>query len=471
MEIIKKLHDDPNFYVRAMFGVRPTEQQEEALRLVARRGAHIAIRSGHGTGKSAFLSWVILWMLTTRTQVVVPCTAPSAHQLFDVLWQELRRWLSRMPTHIELEGGTQVLMGAALEMTNDRLFVRGRTYDYAVARTARVENPDALQGFHAENVCYVIDEASGVPEEVFQVAEGALTGSGSRAVLAGNPTRLDGYFYDLFNRQGMGSGWHLLHWSSVDSPLVDGGYAERLAQRYGVGSNVYRVRVLGEFPTAEADQFIPLEVVLRCVGRDMPEGSPVVWGLDPAYTGADETVLCARHGMVVKWVYTVRDMDTMQVVNWVINRYHDTRSAERPEVIVVDMNGFGAGVFDRLRELRYPVMGVRLGERPSSKEVYKNLRAELWGLLKGLLESRAISLPDDDDLVAQISALKYLITDKGVIQLEKKSDLRRRLGVSPDRADALVLTLAYRPDERGYYGFGMVQDGASLRVINTWEVL
>ncbi len=165
----------------------------------------MAIRSGHGVGKTAFLSWLVLWWLLTRLPTKVVCTANTAHQLSDVLWSEIGKWHRKLP-----EG-----MRRLLEIKSDKIELAGVPDSFAVARTSRREQPEALQGFHSENLLFVIDEASGVPDIVFEVGQGALSTEGAKVVMTGNPTRTTGYFYDAFNKNrkpctAFSMPWHFL---------------------------------------------------------------------------------------------------------------------------------------------------------------------------------------------------------------------------------------------------------------------
>ena len=182
--ILRWRAEGPALFAQQALGASPTEQQWQASReLVKTR--RVSIRSGHGTGKSAFMAWTILWALVCYHPVKVPVTAPTGHQLSDVLWAELAMWWRKMPPDLMAE----------FEWAAERFYRKDVPQEaFAAARTSRPEKPEALQGFHAENVVFVIDEASGIPDEVFQVAEGALSTDGAFVVMAANPTRMDGYF-------------------------------------------------------------------------------------------------------------------------------------------------------------------------------------------------------------------------------------------------------------------------------------
>ncbi len=420
--------DDPAAFARSVLRLEPTAQQAEFFGELAKPGARVAVRSGHGTGKSTALAVSALWFLSTRKDALVPCTAPTAHQLQDVLWRELRRLITRMDEDCR----------ALFSVTSDRITLKDSA-GMIVARTARPENPDALQGFHAPEILFVIDEAAGVADVIFEVARGALSTPSARVALTGNPTRLIGYFHNAFH--GARNTWARLVFSCLDSPLVGPDYPQEIAEEYGPESDVYRVRVLGEFPLQGANNLIPLELVDKAMSREAPPFMPVgvsrVFGVDPAWTGPDRSAVVCRDGLVARVVFTVRGADTSQLAEMVARRAEELR----PDMIFVDQTGIGAGVLDQIRRLGFPVTGVPFAGRPIDANRFANKRAEIWWKMMEWLKEEAILEPNRelrDDLIAP----DYLINAVGKIQLERKDEIRRRGHASPDLADALALTFA-----------------------------
>lgn len=432
---------DPLRFVRAVIGADPTEQQIEGLRAIRDPGSHVSIRSGHGTGKSSELSWIALWFLCCFPDCKIPCTAPSAHQLQDILWSELSYWHNLMIEPYK----------SMIEITYDKAWVTSlKETNFMVPRTARADKPEALQGFHGHNLLFEIDEASGVPDKVFEVAEGSLSTPGAREILAGNPTRTAGYFYDTHHSQR--AHYTCLHWSSIDSPLVAPVYIEKMASKYGVESDIYRVRVMGDFPRSEPDQFIPLDLLEEAVVREVEGFGPHVWGLDPAWLGGDETALAKRQGYVIHEIKGVYGFEPMQVVGWLENEYRATKRDERPELINIDSIGMGAGIYSRAKEIGLPVRAVNVAEATSAKKKYHRLRDELWGNYKDWLLERCCKIPNDDDLIGQSSTIKYNpFHSGGVTKIESKKELRDRGKPSPDRADAVCLTFYHAPIQVSSY--------------------
>ena len=301
----------------------------------------------------------------------------------------------------------------------------------------------AFQGFHSENLLFIVDEASGVDDKIFEVGEGAMSTPRAKTVLAGNPTRASGYFFEAFHRAR--AAWTALRVSCADSSLVAPKYAESMAERYGTDSNVYRVRVLGEFPTAEDDAVIPLDWCESAVRRDVApfEDIRVIWGLDVARFGSDRTALAKRRANVlaepVRWW---QGKNLMQVAGLVFDAYHAAEDDDRPGEILVDSIGLGAGVVDRLHELGLPARGINVGESPAAGERYNRLRDELWWRAREWFEARDCIIPDDPSLIAELSLPKYRFTSAGKLQIESKDELKSRGVQSPDLADAFCLTFA-----------------------------
>ncbi|MDR1745490.1 MAG: hypothetical protein LBS30_07040 [Planctomycetota bacterium] len=419
---------DPACFAQLALGLTPTEQQAEFLGALAKPGARVAVRSGHGTGKSTALAVAALWFLSTRRDALVPCTAPTAHQLQDVLWRELRRLVAGMDEEHR----------APFQITSDRIQLKGSA-GMIVGRTARPENPDALQGFHAPEILFVIDEAAGVNDVIFEVARGALSTPSARVALAGNPTRLGGYFHSAFH--GARESWTGLCFSCLDSPLVAAEYAGEMAREFGEDSDVYRVRVLGEFPKSGVYNLIPLDLVEQAMERTLPatfhNPAPRVFGVDPAWLGSDRSAVVLRQGVAARVILTVRGEDTTRLAGLVARH----AAEQRPDVIFVDQTGVGAGVYDQLRRAWPDTVGVAFAQRALDADRFINRRAEMWWQLREWLEKDAV-LEARRDLRNDLIAPEYHYTFAGKIQLESKDAMRRRGIASPDLGDALALTFA-----------------------------
>lgn len=425
--------DGPVLFVTEILGVTPLEYQADLLRAVARGERKISVRSGHGLGKSTTLSWAMLWFILFRFPCKVVVTAPTTAQLYDALFAELKRWINEMPEALK----------TLLEVKTDRVeLVAAPAEAFISCRTSRAETPEALAGVHSENVLLVADEASGVPEQVFEAASGSMSGHSATTILAGNPTRVSGTFFETHHR--LADYWYTLHWSCLTSPLVSKDFIEEMRLRYGEESNAFRIRVLGEFPLGDDDTIIPLHLAEAAVGRDIavsPTSRPV-WSLDVARFGSDRTVLGKRVGNVVTDLEAWRGLDLMATVGRVKAQYDGLLPSQRPTEILVDSIGLGSGVVDRMRELGMPVRGINVSEAPAFGATYANLRTELIFRARAWLEQRGSRLPDDKELISELTSIRYSFSSTGKMKAEGKDDMRKRGLRSPDKADAIFLLFA-----------------------------
>jgi len=425
--------DDPVLFVREVLGAEPLPYQAEFLEAISSGERRISIRSGHGTGKSTSASWAMLWYLLMRFPNKVVVTAPTSGQLFDALFAELKRWIGELPKPVQ----------DLLTVKSDRVELAAAPSEMFIsARTSRAETPEALAGVHSDNVLLVVDEASGVPEKVFEAAAGSMSGHNATTILLSNPTRSTGTFYESQTR--MSGTWWTQRWSCVDSPLVSDEFVDEMRERYGEESNAFRIRVLGEFPLADDDTIIPFHLVDAAMNRDIEidKDRRPVWAVDPARFGSDRTAFCKRVGSVITEIKSWRGLDLMQTVGRVMAEYEALNPSSRPSEILVDSIGVGSGVVDRLRELGAPVRGVNVAESPSMGETYNNLRTELWFKTKAWLEDRSCKIPQDDELLADLTGIRYSFTSSGKMAAESKDQMRRRGLRSPDLADAVCLTMA-----------------------------
>ena len=428
---IAKLKDAPVEFVKKILGATPDEWQAETLTALA-TNSRVAIRSGHGVGKTTLESWAVLWFLFTRPFCKVPCTAPTIQQLYKILWSELDKWIKRSPMLVEM-----------FEWTKTELRFRDAPARWlALARTAA--KPENLAGFHDDHLLFVLDEASGIDDSIFEAVEGALTGSDNKLLMCGNPTRNSGFFKRAFFEDR--ELYFTKKVSSGESARVSSDYCRRLIKSYGEDSDVVRVRVLGEFPKTEADGLIPLELVEAAAAREADLRGELVIGVDVARFGNDETVLQPRLGNAALPFESYRKADTMATVGRVLNlveRLMKEKNCARAGVNVDD-TGVGGGVTDRLREvlreknLRVTVTACNNGAKPRDAH-YSNWGSESYFNLRERFVAGEISIPRDDELIAQLTARKYTVASNGKLTLERKDEFKKRIGRSPDRADALAL--------------------------------
>jgi hypothetical protein len=406
----------------------------------------LAVASGRGIGKSALVAWLILWMLSTRLGSTTIVTANTEQQLRSRTWAELGKWLTlSINNHWFTKTATTIKPEAWFEEALKRDLKIDTGYYYAQAQLWSEENPDAFAGIHSNyGVCLIMDEASGIPAPIYSVSEGFFTEPTENRYwfTFSNPRRNTGPFYDSFHSKR--KFWEL---EQIDSRTVEGtdqNLFQSMLEQYGEDSTVARVEVLGEFPHADDDAVIPMELARAALGRDvaLTSSDPIVWGLDVARFGGDNSALCIRQGNTVFEIKTFKSMDLMQLCGAVKNLYDDATAISKPQEILVDVIGLGSGVVDRLSEQNLPVRGVNVAESPATSKNYLNLRAELWFAIKDWLAQRDCRLPYDDELVAELVAPSYKYTSTGKIKIESKEEMKKRGIKSPDKADALALTMA-----------------------------
>jgi hypothetical protein len=406
----------------------------------------LAVASGRGIGKSALVSWLILWMLSTRLGSTTIVTANTEQQLRSRTWAELGKWLTlAINSHWFTKTATTIKPDGWFEEALKRDLKIDTGYYYAQAQLWSEENPDAFAGIHSSyGVCLIMDEASGIPAPIYSVSEGFFTEPTENRFWCtfSNPRRNTGPFYESFTSKR--KFWNL---EQIDSRTVEGTdqkLFQTMLEQYGEDSTVARVEVRGEFPNADDDSVIPMELARNAVDRDvaLTTKAPIVWGLDVARFGGDNSALCIRQGNTVLEIKTFKSMDLMQLCGAVKNLYDDSTVIEQPQEILIDVIGLGSGVVDRLAEQNLPVRGVNVAEAPSTKKNYLNLRAELWFAIKDWLVLRNCRLPNDDELVSELAAPSYKYTSTGKIKIESKDEMKKRGVKSPDKADALALTMA-----------------------------
>jgi hypothetical protein len=270
-----------------------------------------------------------------------------------------------------------------------------------------------------------------------------MSGHNAVTLLLGNPVRSSGFFYDTHTR--LSDEWTTFQVACTDSPRVSDEYVKEMAMRYGEDSNVYRIRVIGEFPKGDDDTVIAMDLLESALNRDVAPSdyAPMIWGLDVARFGSDRSALCKRQGnAVTESIKTWKNLDLMQLTGAVVAEYQALAPSQQPKEILVDSIGLGAGVVDRLRELGLPARGINVSESPAMGGTYRNLKAELWYRARAWLEARDCKMPKDDVLISELATVRYSFTSNGKIAIEGKDEIRRRGLPSPDKADAFVLTFA-----------------------------
>lgn len=431
---------DPVLFARELLKFEPEPYQVDLLNDLANY-PKVSIKSGQGIGKTAAESVALLWFLACFPFARVVATAPTAHQLSDVLWAEVNKWISKSD-----------VLQAIMHWTKTYVFMDGHERRwFAVARTA--SKPESMQGFHEDNMLFIIDEASGVSNEIMEAVLGTLSGDNNKLLMCGNPTQTSGTFYDSHTRD---RGMYRCHTvSSLDSRRTNKENIEMLRRKYGEHSNVFKVRVLGEFPTQEDDVFIPLPLVEKAIVNVLEdEPTKITLGVDVARFGDDETIIAQNVGGRISLPVIAHGQNLMKTVGDIVITYRRllTENPTYKGVITayIDDTGLGGGVTDRLEEVkrderlnRLEIVPINFGMKPpqdGSEMHYGNITTYMWANIRTMLENNELQLENDDELVAQLTVRKYSISSSGKITLERKKDMKERGIKSPDRADAVALS-------------------------------
>lgn len=439
----------PEVFVRKVFGFVPerdnakfikgkhiSAQQQDILlavekAMIGEAPRKISVKSGNGIGKSSVASWIILWFLFAFKNSQVAVTAPSSSQIFDVLWKECMKWISMMPEPVKMKydwNTTHIRMA-------ENPFVW-----FARAATGKKESPEALAGLHSEHVLLVGDEASGIPNEIFEIAEGSLTEKNTLVILPSNPTRLTGYFYETFNKDK--ARWQNLSFSSLESPLVNAKeFAEGFEAKYGLDSDEYRIHVLGEFPQADAVDdagYISLfdtEDLSFCA--DTGRFIDPKLGIDPAGEGENNAVWVIRDKfrakIVAKEMVSTPRSGALKT-STLMGHYNI-----KPGRTSVDDFGPGAKMIQELSESGVGrVRAVNVGMPPDDRTRYINRRAENYMRAKTWLKQGGELVKGEG--WDQLLDIKYRRALSGKVQIKGKREMRKDgvddLGV----ADAFMLT-------------------------------
>lgn len=386
-----------------------------------------ATASGHGIGKSALVSWIILWAMSTRPHLNGVVTANTLNQLNTKTWRELALWHKR------------AINAHWFKWTATRFHQVAHPETWFVAAVPNTEsNSEAFAGLHGQHVLIIYDEASGIPDPIWQVSEGAMTDPRAMWFVYGNPTKNTGKFRDCFAND---TRWTTRQIDSRTAKMTNKQeIAEQLAE-YGEDSDFARVRVKGQFPRAGSLQFISSDVVDRAMVFEAPYEAyfqmPIVIGVDVARYGDDKSIICMRQGRKVLELKKFRELSTMQLAAEVASCIREFR----PIITFVDGVGVGAGVVDRLRMLGHEIIEVNGGQKPFDDETYFNKRVEMWDRMKIWLRSSA-DIPNDSDLRNSLIGIEYGYNEKEQMRLERKQDMKKRGLESPDEGDAIAHTFA-----------------------------
>ena len=434
----KQSYTDPVSFAHECLGIGTWERQDE---LLAACGEHkrVTVRSGHKISKSCSAAVIAWWFFHSFEYARVIITAPTAGQIRRILWRELkiRARRAKIPfPHVPETPATGIT-----SKDGEREIVGVST-----------DEAERMQGFSSPNMLYIIDEASGVTEEIFEAIEGNLAG-GARVLMLGNPTQPTGKFYDSFNNEEESQFWHQIHVSSWEAArserhipgLATAEWCDEKLRSWGANDPRYQVRVEGNFADIAETQIIGLHSVhqAQLAWPDTEGFGRLELGVDPARFGDDESVIAVRRGNKILTIRSFTKIDEHALadeVEKIVDEYH--RKGETRALAKVDSAGVGAGVVSVLRVRgKVDVLGVNGGDPALKDGKYINLRAQLWFDLADWLQAGG-TLPKDSKLETDLLAPRYEFEDKsGRYKVEAKKDIKKRIRRSPDRADAVALAV------------------------------
>lgn len=431
-----------------------------------------SVASCHAIGKDWTTAKVVCWFITSYEDSIAITTAPTDRQVRLLLWGEIARDKAR--SKVELPG--------RLNLTEWKI---GPGH-YAIGFKSKDQDPERFAGFHAKHLLYAVDEASGVPDTIFEAIEGGMSGGDARLLMIGNPLQAGGQFYRAHHNErklhktiqiGFQDSPNYLGKNPDGSWVTEGelrgkffiqpGWAEEMRQKWGEDNPLYQARVLGQFPAEGVNTLISLLWIMAAQESGDVQGRrfahvPRQMGVDVARFGGDESSLYIRSG--AKYIHheAWTSRDTMFTANRVFRAIeeHDVKT------VCVDGVGVGGGVVDRLREMQedgkikadVQLLDVQVGMAPplGDEMKYAQLRDFLWwNLRQAFKEGQVSELPEDETLAGQLSGILYAYDTKGRLKVESKDDMKKRGMDSPDRAEAMML--AYYPQSEPMEETGAVE--------------
>lgn len=409
-----------------------------------------AVTSGHGIGKSALISWLIHFAISTHENTRGVVTANTEGQLRTKTWPELSKWHNMF------------IAKDLFTYTATAIFSSDKDYE----KTWRIDaipwsknSPESFAGLHNQGnrILVLFDEASAIDDVIWEVTEGALTDANTEIIWCafGNPTRNSGRFRECFRKYR--DYWKTYQIDSRTVKISNKAKIEEWLKAYGEDSDFFKVRVRGVFPSASDLQFISTEIADKAQKQVYKPGQfdhlPTIIGVDPAWTGGDTLEIVMRNGYSMKCLATIeKNDDDMRMAN-LIAQFEDEYKAD---AVFIDQ-GYGTGIYSIGKSMGRRWRLVAFGGK-APNDVYLNMRAYMWGEMKEWLKEGG-SIPNEPGLYDDLVGPEAIIDKNGRIQLESKKDMKERGLPSPNKGDALALTFAFRVTKK--------INGNQKRVANT----
>lgn len=456
-------------FAEVELGVSLTPTQREIFQSV-QTNRRTAVKSCHASGKTYAAAALVIAFLHVYPQSKVITTAPGSTHVREGLWQDIRSLAGKAPGK---------LRGAPLTTK----WELGPNW-FAMGFSPGPHGSGRLQGHHAPRVLLIVDEAAEVEDEIYEALDSLMTSDTAHLLLIGNPTIPRGRFHAAFTKQR--SRWNCITIRALDTPnimagrtvipgLIDQAWVDEAIDLYGPEDPYVLARVHAEFPEKDDESFIVESVMADAALRAElpPVDTPIRAGLDLARFGGDESCLVIRQGDYCHSCTSWRGADLMATtgrVRSLLGELLDSLGRPMVEAVNVDIGGLGAGVYDRLEELRangeLPVErlnAVNFGGKPSDKQRFKAVRDEMWWVLRERFNAGDMSGVIDSRFIEQASALRAAYDSSHTAPVvESKDVFRRREGRSPDQGDAYCLAY-YVPDgESGSLAVGGVRTSQNV---------
>lgn len=475
-KIVEYYREHPDIFIKKRLGIKLWSGMRIIIDAVWKH-KRVSVRACHGISKTICAATIAITFFNLYKNAIVITTAPTFRQVNLLLWKEIRHIYSQ---------NNNFLRGECLTVD-----IKTATDSYVVGFST--DRADAIEGFHSPHILWILDEAKGLPQWVYDAIEGSMTG-GFAKVLEISTTDGADQQCPLRKHQSEKRGkWHCIKLSAFDSPFVAVGkfpeYQKHINKKlYDYGKpitgrewpkklenkmqicttleikdkedlwkekrpDLWETKILGDFSSEGTSNVIPLKWVESAINAEVDDGDGITcYGFDIARMGDDMTVLTPKTGKRLMEAIVWGKKKTTYTTGIAI------QETALEEIIKIDADGMGSGVYDRLAELGHAVIGLRSGKNAFDEIKFENLKAEMWWNAREIFERQyergnVISIPDDPELIEDLTGCKYIVKSNGRIIMEKKDDYKKRLGRSPDKGDSAVYCLYEPPvmaDE--YYG-------------------